>query len=134
MTLAAKVVWVLKKSLTPFLSQWKVLGEGVSDRNIKVFLIFFCFHLDSSVFTICYYIVRSKHPRVQTFHWLSNVFFFFGGGGLFPNHLSGEHHVVISCYFFKEVVEIFCFILRKQTNWKWLNHKSFLHHFGCQGL
>ena len=31
--------------------QWKVLGKGVSDRNIKVFLIFFCILLDSSVFS-----------------------------------------------------------------------------------
>ena len=35
---------------TSFLSQRKVLGEGVSDQNIKVFLIFFCFHLKIPVF------------------------------------------------------------------------------------
>ena len=68
-----------KKKKT-FLSEWKVLGEGVSDRNIKVFLIFFCFLLDFSVFPICCYIVRSKHPLVQTFHWLGNGFF---GGDYF---------------------------------------------------
>ena len=71
MTLAGKVVPVPKKvpkKKTSFLSQWKVLGEGVSDRNIKVFLIFFCFLLDFSVFPICSYIVRSKHPLGLTFH------------------------------------------------------------------
>ena len=35
-----------------FFLLWKVLGEDVSDRNIKVFLIFFCFHLDSSDYQI----------------------------------------------------------------------------------
>ena len=74
----------------PFLSEWKVLGEGVSDRKIKVFLIFFCFLLDFSVFPICCYIVRSKHPLAQTFHWVRKTGFFLG---LFPNHLSGERHM-----------------------------------------
>ena len=65
MTLAGKMVPVPEKvppKKTPFLSQWRVLGEGVSDRKIKVFLIFFCFLLDFSVFPICCYIVRSKTP------------------------------------------------------------------------
>ena len=95
MTLAGKVVPVPKKvqkKTPPFLSQWKVLGEGVSDRNIKVFLIFFCFLLDFSVFLICCYIVRSKHPTDQTFHSSRNGGFFFG---LFRDHLSDERHIQV---------------------------------------
>ena len=43
-----------KSKKKPFsLSQWKVLGEGVSDQNIKVFLILFCFHSHSNLLLHC---------------------------------------------------------------------------------
>ena len=52
MTLAGKVVRT-GKSLRKKKTLFSVSGrfwEGIIDQNINVFLIFFCFHLDSSGF------------------------------------------------------------------------------------
>ena len=97
MTLAGKVVRVPKKSppqkKNPFSQSVEGSRRGCFRSKYKGFPNFLLFPLRFQCFSNLLSHCQIKTPSVQTFHWRN----WERGGGLFPNHLSGERHIQNIC-------------------------------------